>query len=99
MMQASIDKEKETGGPVASLRGQTLYDIYAGLGCILPDRPDCRIGRRVVPLTCLCHAVESDDNDPALWRVAFQSQNLAGANDIVMVERRQRFRELIPICT
>ena len=36
------------------------------LSCVLPDRPDRRIGRRVVPLPCLLHAVESDDHDPAL---------------------------------
>jgi hypothetical protein len=80
-----------------SLRGETFYDEYAALCCALPDRPDCCIGRRVVPFTRLRGAFESDDYDPALGRVAFQRLYSAAANDIVVVERRQRFLYLLRI--
>jgi len=33
----------------------------------------------------------------AFWRVALESLNLAATNDIVVMERRRRFRELLPI--
>lgn len=75
------------GCPPLSLRGQTLCDEYAGLRRVLPDWPDRCIGRRVIPLTRLLYAVERDDHDPALWRIALESLNFAGTNDVVMVEK------------
>ena len=65
-----------------SLRRKTFHNEYAALCCVLPDRPDCRIGWRVVPFTRLLHTVEFDDHDPVLWRVSFQGLNLAGTNDV-----------------
>src|SRR5271168_3128303 len=76
---------------------ETLYNKYAALSGILPDRPYRRISRRVVPLARLPHAVESDYHKPALGRLALQTLELAATNDKVVVERRQRCLYLLCI--
>src|ERR1700693_4149741 len=77
--------------------GRRLDDKYAALRGALPDGSDCRIGRRIVPLTRLLHAVESDYHDAAPGGFALERLDLAAANDVVVIERRQRSRDLFAV--
>src|SRR5271170_7252085 len=75
---------------------EAFGDKYPALRGPLPDRLDRLIGRRVVPFTRFLRAVECDHHD-ALWCFALESLGLAPTDDIVVIERRDRLRHLLPI--
>jgi hypothetical protein len=95
--QVSITgQERRPGELWPSLEREAFGDEYAALRGALPDRLDRHVGWRVLPSMSFLHAVERDYRDP-LGRFAFHRLDLDGAKEIVGVERRQRFRDLLRI--
>src|SRR6266852_1391595 len=86
----------KAAGSAASLGGDAFGDKYAAFRRALPERLDRRIGWRVVPGARFLRAVKGDHHD-ALWRFALERLGLAATNEVVVLERRQRFRHLLPI--
>src|SRR6202050_3994836 len=80
-----------------SLRGDAFGEEQAAVGSTLPETPDRLIVRRIVPLTRLFNAVESDYHHEAFGRFALQSLHLAATNHVASAVGCHDLRRLLRI--